>query len=131
MTRRKVNWGAGCKPAVSAPEESEPPAHLGPEGWLWRNWKREEDVAAWRARKDAVIDEIYRRAANWMAVGQEVRIIPVGFMTARWAGRTGKLIRLCEAPFRDYCYVEFQPIGRQRIVRREMMPIESIEPAEG
>lgn len=77
---------------------------------------------------------IVRRAANWLRVGQPVRLIdapgsvdPV-FGIQRFLGRTGVVWRLCGSTFADRCYVFFDPVGGERRDKIEMVELRDLEP---
>ena len=80
--------------------------------------------------KAAVVD----RAANWLRVGQRVRLIDApgsvdpAFGIQRFLGRFGVIWRLCRS-FEDHCYVFFDPVGGERTDKIEFTELRDLEPA--
>lgn len=70
--------------------------------------------------------EIVAKAANWLRVGQRVRLVDApgavdpAFGIQRYLGRYGVVWRLCSSPFNDYCYVFFDPVGGERTAKVEL-----------
>lgn len=73
-------------------------------------------------------------AANWLRVGQRIRIIDAPgsvdpqFGPGRFLGREGIVWRLCSVTFADRCYVYLDPIGGERAEKIEMVELRDIEP---
>lgn len=73
-------------------------------------------------------------AANWLRLGQRVRIIgtspSIDGSNERRVGRVGVVWRLCSSTFADYVYVNLDLVGQERsekvifIELRDVMPIE-------
>ena len=76
---------------------------------------------------------IVARAANWLRVGQRVRLIDApgavdrAFGIQRYLGRYGVVWRLCRS-FADHCYVFFDPIGGERTAKIEFAELRDLEP---
>ena len=80
--------------------------------------------------------DIISRAANWLRVGQRVRLVdaPGAVDPAsgiqRYLGRYGVVWKLCGSPFNDHCYVFFDPIGGERTAKIEFAELRDLEPAQ-
>lgn len=77
-------------------------------------------------------------AANWLRLGQRVRITgsspSIDGSNERRVGRVGVIWRLCSAPFADYVYVNLDLIGRERsekVVFLELRDVVPIETGDG
>ena len=77
--------------------------------------------------------EIVRNAANWLRVGQRVRIVDApgavdpAFGPERFLGRAGVVWRLCRS-FTERCYVFLDPVGGERTHKIEMVELRDLEP---
>ena len=73
-------------------------------------------------------------AANWLYVGQRVRITdgpgPVDpqYGPYRFIGREGVVWRLCSSVFADHCRVFLDPVGAERAEKIVFIEIRDIEP---
>lgn len=73
------------------------------------------------------------RAANWLRVGQRVRLVDApgsvdpAFGIQRFLGRVGVVWRLCRS-FDDHCYVFFDPVGGERTAKIEFAELRDLEP---
>jgi hypothetical protein len=73
-------------------------------------------------------------AANWLRLGQRVRI--VGSFASydgradRRVGRKGVIWRLCSPVFADHTYVYLDPIGAERAEKIAMVELRDVEPIE-
>ncbi len=74
-------------------------------------------------------------AANWLRLGQRVRIAStpasIDGTTERRAGRVGVVWRLCSPVFADYVYVNLDLIGKERsekVVFVELRDVDPIDP---
>lgn len=78
--------------------------------------------------------EIVAKAANWLRVGQRVRLVDApgavdpAFGIQRYLGRHGVVWRLCRRPFDDHCHVFFDPIGGERTAKIELAELRDLEP---
>ena len=78
-----------------------------------------------RAAKAAII----RGAANWLRVGQRIRIVDApgavnpAFGPQRFLGRAGVIWRLCTGTFAERCYVFLDPVGGERTDKIEMVEL--------
>lgn len=78
---------------------------------------------------------IVARAANWLRVGQRVRLVDApgsvdpAFGIQRFLGRYGVVWRLCSGSFDDHCHVFFDPIGGERTAKIEFVELRDLEPA--
>ena len=76
---------------------------------------------------------IAARAANWLRVGQRVRLVDApgsvdpAFGIQRYLGRSGVVWRLCRS-FHDHCYVFFDPAGGERRAKVEFVELRDLEP---
>ena len=81
-------------------------------------------------QKTAVI----RGAANWLRVGQRVRIIgsfaSYDGRADRRIGRKGVVWRLCSPVFADHTYVYLDPVGAERAEKITMVELRDVEPIE-
>jgi hypothetical protein len=73
-------------------------------------------------------------AANWLRVGQPVRITgaPLTFdgSDERRVGRTGVIWRLCSAVFADHVYVNLDLIGAERSEKIVFVELRDVAPSE-
>lgn len=130
-SRRKIAWGASTRreTAVSAGPPPEPPEFLGT--WQWRLPARFERTEDWMARVARQREAVVGAAANWLRVGQRVRV----HQDARAGGgdvcgRIGTIHRVCSPVFADHTYVHFAPQGREKVPRVRMLTLEILEPIE-
>lgn len=88
-------------------------------------------------RPDLTDDErtaVISGAANWLRVGQRVRI--VGSFASydgradRRVGRRGVIWRLCSPVFADHTYVYLDPIGAERVEKIAMVELRDVAPIE-
>lgn len=88
-------------------------------------------------RPDLTDDEraaVINGAANWLRVGQRVRI--VGSFASydgradRRVGRKGVIWRLCSPVFADHTYVYLDPIGAERAEKIAMVELRDVAPIE-
>lgn len=76
---------------------------------------------------------IVARAANWLRVGQRVRLVDApgavdpAFGIQRYLGRYGVVWRLCRG-FADHCYVFFDPVGGERTAKIDFTELRDLEP---
>ena len=107
----KLDRIAGDPLATFGPERSDRPAYL-----------TADEKAA-----------IVARAANWLRVGQRVRLVDApgavdpAFGIQRYLGRYGVVWRLCRT-FDDHCYVFFDPVGGERTAKIEFPELRDLEP---
>jgi hypothetical protein len=113
------------------------------------DWQPEpvEDKLAWIARdrnatfgigrpdlSDDEKTDVIRGAANWLRIGQRVRI--VGSFASydgradRRVGRRGVIWRLCSPVFADHTYVYLDPVGAERAEKIAMVELRDVEPIE-
>ena len=77
---------------------------------------------------------VIRGAANWLRVGQRVRI--VGSFASydgradRRVGRKGVIWRLCSPVFADHTYVYLDPIGAERAEKIAMVELRDVAPID-
>ncbi len=77
---------------------------------------------------------VVRGAANWLRVGQRVRI--VGSFASydgradRRVGRKGVIWRLCSPVFADHTYVYLDPIGAERAEKIAMVELRDVVPID-
>lgn len=77
---------------------------------------------------------VIRGAANWLRVGQRVRI--VGSFASydgradRRVGRKGVVWRLCSPVFADHTYVYLDPIGAERVEKIAMVELRDVAPID-
>lgn len=73
-------------------------------------------------------------AANWLRIGQRVRIAgsfaSYDGRAERRVGRKGVIWRLCSPVFADHTYVYLDPIGAERAEKIAMMELRDVEPIE-
>lgn len=80
--------------------------------------------------------ELVRGAANWLRVGQRVRLVdgstPIApeFGNYRYIGREGVVWRLGVAPFEHHIYVYFDPVGGERVDKIAFVELRDIIPVE-
>ncbi len=102
---------AGDPLATFGQKRNDRPAHLTP------------------SEKDAIV----AKTANWLRVGQRVRLVDApgavdpAFGIHRYLGRYGVVWRLCRS-FHDHCYVFFDPIGGERTAKIELTELRDLEP---
>ncbi len=107
----KLERIAGSPLATFGPERSDRPAHLAAD------------------EKAAIV----ARAANWLRVGQRVRLVDApgavdpAFGIQRFLGRYGVVWRLCRT-FADHCYVFFDPVGGERTAKIEFTELRDLDP---
>jgi hypothetical protein len=76
---------------------------------------------------------IIAAAANWLHVGQRVRLtdapgtVDPAFGIQRFLGRYGVIWRLCRT-FTDHCYVFFDPVGGERTAKIEFAELRDLTP---
>ena len=76
---------------------------------------------------------IAARAANWLRVGQRVRLVDApgavapAFGIQRYLGRYGVVWRLCRS-FSDHCYVVFDPVSGERTAKIELAELRDLDP---
>ncbi len=110
----KLKRIAGNPAATFGPERAHRPAYLSPEE---------------RA-------EIIRSAANWLRLGQRVRIVDgpgavdPAYGGYRWIGREGVVYRLCSPVFAERVYVFLDPVGGERAEKIAYVEIRDVEPIE-
>lgn len=81
-------------------------------------------------------DEIIRSAANWLHLGQRVRIVDgpgavdPAYGGYRWIGREGVVYRLCSPVFAERVYVFLDPVGSERAEKVAFVEIRDLEPIE-
>lgn len=77
---------------------------------------------------------LIRGAANWLRVGQRVRI--VGSFASydgradRRVGRKGVVWRLCSPVFADHTYVYLDPVGAERVEKIAMVELRDVAPID-
>ncbi len=77
---------------------------------------------------------VIRGAANWLRIGQRVRI--VGSFASydgradRRVGRKGVIWRLCSPVFADHTYVYLDPIGAERAEKIAMVELRDVVPID-
>jgi hypothetical protein len=88
-------------------------------------------------RPDLSEDEkaaVIRGAANWLRVGQRVRIIgsfaSYDGRADRRVGRKGVIWRLCSPVFADHTYVYLDPIGAERAEKIAMVEMRDVAPID-
>lgn len=107
----KLDRIAGDPLATFGPKRSDPPAHLT------------------ASEKAAIV----AKAANWLHVGQRVRLVDApgsvdpAFGIQRYLGRSGVVWRCCRT-FRDHCYVFFDPVGGERTAKIELAELRDLQP---
>lgn len=73
-------------------------------------------------------------AANWLRIGQDVRItgspLTLDGSDERRVGRTGVIWRLCSASFADHVYVNLDLIGAERSEKVVFVELRDIAPIE-
>jgi hypothetical protein len=81
-------------------------------------------------------DEIIRSAANWLHLGQRVRIVDgpgavdPAYGGYRWIGREGGVYRLCSPVFAERVYVFLDPVGSERAEKEVFVEIRDLEPID-
>jgi hypothetical protein len=70
-------------------------------------------------------DAIARWAANWLAVGQPIKLIGG---SPRLIGRKGRIFRLCSSINRDYIYVRLVRCGMEHDAKIVFAELRHIEP---
>lgn len=81
------------------------------------------------------LEELLRHAANWLNLGQRVRVVGSsgsidGSLERRILGREGVIWRLGSRVFRDRVYVFLDPVGGERSDKIEFLEIRDLEPIE-
>lgn len=113
-------------PSGSPPE---PPEFLGT--WRWRQPGPLERTEAWLERSRRQREAVIEAAANWLRLGQRVRVhLDPRVGGGDVSGCAGTIHRLCSPVFADYVYVHFAPRGREKRPRVRMLPLEILEPVE-
>ena len=108
----KLERIAGDPVATFGPERADRPTYLS------------------REEKDAII----RGAANWLHLGQRIRIIDgpgavdPAFGGYRFIGREGAVYRLCSSVFADHVYVFLDPVGAERAEKVAFVELRDLEP---
>jgi hypothetical protein len=71
-------------------------------------------------------------AANWLRIGQRVRLAgsfaSYDGRAERRIGRVGVIWRLCSPVFADHTYVYLDPIGAERVEKIVMVELRDVEP---
>ncbi|MGQ3212343.1 MAG: hypothetical protein ACT6U0_28850 [Shinella sp.] len=74
-------------------------------------------------------------AANWLRLGQRVRITgtspSIDGTNERRVGRVGVVWRLCGEPFADYVHINLDLIGQKRTEKVVLVELRDVEPTEG
>lgn len=77
---------------------------------------------------------LIRAAANWLRIGQRVRIVgsfaSYDGRAERRIGRKGVIWRLCSPVFADHTYVYLDPVGAERAEKIVMVELRDVEPIE-
>ncbi len=79
-------------------------------------------------------EAIIRGAANWLRLGQRVRIVDgpgavdPAFGGYRFIGREGAVYRLCSSVFADHVYVFLDPVGAERAEKIAFVELRDLEP---
>jgi hypothetical protein len=77
---------------------------------------------------------LIRSAANWLRVGQRIRItgssVSYDGSFARRKGRKGIVWRLCSRVFADHLYVYLDPIGAERVEKTAKVELRDVEPID-
>ncbi len=77
---------------------------------------------------------VIRGAANWLRIGQRVRIIgsfaSYDGRADRRVGRIGVIWRLCSPVFADHTYVYLDPVGAERTDKVAMIELRDVAPIE-
>lgn len=77
---------------------------------------------------------LIRSAANWLRIGQRVRItgssVSYDGSFERRKGRKGVVWRLCSPVFADHLYVYLDPIGAERAEKIAMVELRDVEPID-
>lgn len=82
----------------------------------------------------AVREAIARSAANWLRVGQRIRIVDApgavdpAYGPERLVGRAGVIWRRCSGTFVDRAYVFLDPVRAERVDKIVMVEVRDIEP---
>lgn len=78
--------------------------------------------------------DVIRGAANWLRIGQRVRIVSsfasYDGRADRRVGRRGVIWRLCSPVFADHTYVYLDPVGAERAEKIAMVKLRDVEPIE-
>lgn len=73
-------------------------------------------------------------AANWLRVGQRIRVIgsfaSYDGRAERRIGRKGVIWRLCSPVFADHTYVYLDAVGAERVEKIAMVELRDVEPIE-
>lgn len=77
---------------------------------------------------------VIRGAANWLRVGQRVRLVgsfaSYDGRAERRVGRKGVIWRLCSPVFADHTYVYLDPIGAERVEKIAQVELRDVAPIE-
>lgn len=77
---------------------------------------------------------LIRSSANWLRVGQRVRIagssVSYDGRFERRVGRKGVIWRLCSPVFADHTYVYLDPTGAERVEKIVMVKLRDVEPID-
>lgn len=77
---------------------------------------------------------VIRGAANWLRIGQRVRLVgsfaSYDGRAERRVGRKGVIWRLCSPVFADRTYVYLDPIGAERAEKIGLVKLRDVEPIE-
>ncbi|VVT31641.1 conserved hypothetical protein [Sphingomonas aurantiaca] len=77
---------------------------------------------------------VIRGAANWLRIGQRVRLVgsfaSYDGRAERRVGRKGVIWRLCSPVFADHTYVYLDPVGAERAEKIAQVELRDVEPIE-
>ncbi|WP_066546059.1 MULTISPECIES: hypothetical protein [unclassified Sphingomonas] len=77
---------------------------------------------------------VIRGAANWLRIGQRVRIVgsfaSYDGRAERRVGRIGVIWRLCSPVFADHTYVYLDPVGAERTDKVALVELRDVEPID-
>ena len=77
---------------------------------------------------------IIASAANWLRLGQRVRITStspsIDGSKERQAGRVGTVWRTCRPPFDDYVHINLDLVGQERTEKVVFVELRDVEPIE-
>lgn len=112
-------------------------ADLSPEEQASRLAADPQTPFAWSSRKPLTPDEkaeLIASAANWLRIGQRVRIkaspLTIDGTGERRVGREGVVWRLCSPVFADHVYVNLDLVGAERTEKIVFIELRDIEPVE-
>lgn len=77
---------------------------------------------------------IVASAANWLRIGQRIRIVDApgavdpAYGPGKLIGREGVVFRLCSAVFAERVYVFLDPLGAERVEKIEFVELRDLEP---